>query len=93
MSKVYSANSNIVEVDPSGSSVAQEGLAGKTAVYAGDGCIVVDVPLESDVRIFNLSGMQVYAGNAVTGKNYLNMYTTGLYIVKVGNQSYKVMVK
>lgn len=93
MSKVYSANSNIVEVDPSGSSVAQEGLAGKTAVYAGDGCIVVDVPLESDVRIFNLSGMQVYAGNAVTGKNYFNMYTTGLYIVKVGNQSYKVMVK
>ncbi len=94
MNKVYSASSNVIKVDPSGSSVAwNDNVANKTAVYAGDDCVVVDTPSETSVNIFNLSGMQVFAGTAVAGKNYYNLYTTGLYIVKVGNQSYKVLVK
>lgn len=59
-------------------------------VYASDGEIVVNAPAESDVRIFNAGGAQLYAGRVADVRVAV---AKGLYVVTVDGRSTKITVR
>lgn len=90
--KVYSDDSNTIEVDLSQSGIAEEKADGVT-VYAAGHSVYVNVPAEVAVSVFNLSGMPVYAARLSAGENNFNLSTAGVYVVKIDNKSYKVVIR
>lgn len=59
-------------------------------VYASDDEIVVNAPAESDVRIFNAGGAQLYAGRVADVRVAV---AKGLYVVTVDGRSTKITVR
>ena len=62
-----------------------------TAKAIGNTIILQNVPKDAKVEVYNLKGRQVYSANSENSK--ILVQTKGLYIVKVGKQTLKIMVR
>ena len=62
-------------------------------VYGGQGTITIDSPTNTFAQVVNLTGQVVKSTKIVSGKNVFNGLSKGVYIVKVGTMTEKVMVR
>lgn len=63
----------------------------KDSVTAISGGIEVRSSSESDILVYDAAGRQISRAKAVSGKTVIRLQS-GLYIVKIGNKSYKCLV-
>lgn len=63
----------------------------QTKVEGGNGCVNITVGTEANVTINALSGVTVYNGKVATGNSTISL-PSGIYLIKVGNTSSKVVV-
>lgn len=61
------------------------------SVYTMDGCVVVDTPLGCHIEIFGTDGSRVISEEGKCGRNTFRL-NPGVYIVKVGNKTAKVLI-
>ena len=64
-----------------------------TVVYALPGAIFISVGDAATVQIFDLTGRLVKRQDVPQGESRVNVESAGLYLVKVGNESFKIFVK
>ena len=57
-------------------------------VYAAEGAIVVEGAEGEPMQVYTVGGQMVYSGKAASVSS-----KAGLYVVRVGNKAYKVVVK
>ena len=62
-------------------------------VYGGQGTITIDSPTNTSALVVNLTGQVVKSTKIVSGKTVFNGLSKGVYIVKVGTMTEKVMVR
>ena len=62
-------------------------------VYGGQGTITIDSPTNTSAVVVNLTGQVVKSTKIVSGKTVFNGLSKGVYIVKVGTMTEKVMVR
>jgi len=62
------------------------------ATISGKKLIIKDITDGSTVEIYSVSGVKVQSAQLVNGAVQLNNLSKGLYIVRVGNQSSKIML-
>lgn len=63
----------------------------QTKIEGGNGCVNITVGAKANVVINALNGVTVFNGKATTGNNSISL-PSGVYIIKVGNVSSKVVV-
>ena len=64
-----------------------------TVVYARSGTICISAENAATVQIFDLAGRTVKQQALSAGENRIGISTNGFYIVRVGNESFKVFVR
>ena len=79
---------NIV-VDNKDNGGVDEQFAATAKVYAADGEIIINALEESDIRVYNMNGVQVYAGRGLDARIQAE---AGMYIVTVDGVAVKVAV-
>lgn len=79
---------NIV-VDNKDNGGADEQFAATAKVYAADGEIIINALEESDIHVYNMNGVQVYAGRGLDARIQAEV---GMYIVTVDGVAVKVAV-
>ena len=62
------------------------------ATISGKNLIIKDITDRSTVELYSASGVKVQSAQLVNGAVQLNNLSKGLYIVRVGNQSTKIML-
>ena len=62
------------------------------ATISGKNLIIKDITDKSTVELYSASGVKVQSAQLVNGAVQLNNLSKGLYIVRVGNQSTKIML-
>ena len=62
-------------------------------VYGGQGTITIDSPTNTSALVVNLTGQVVKSTKIVSGKTVFNGLSKGVYIVKVGTETTKVIVR
>jgi hypothetical protein len=65
----------------------------KTTVYAHSGAVYVVTDNATTVQVFDISGRLVKQQAVSQGENRINVPSSGLYFVKVGNESFKVFIR
>ena len=63
----------------------------QTRIEGGNGCVNITIGAEADVTINTLNGITIFNGKVATGNNAITL-PSGVYIIKVGNTSSKVVV-
>lgn len=63
----------------------------QTRIEGGNGCVNITIGAEADVTINTLNGITIFNGKVATGNNAISL-PSGVYIIKVGNTSSKVVV-
>lgn len=63
----------------------------QTKIEGGNGCVNITVGAKANVVINALNGVTVFNGKVTTGNNSISL-PSGVYIIKVGNVSSKVVV-
>ena len=59
-------------------------------VYGRDGVIYVRTPRRVEVKVFTILGQNVSQATLPPGLNMLNVASRGIYMVRIGNVTYKV---
>lgn len=78
--------------ETTGSSVDNEEVSvNKPQIRIGNGQIWIQSPLETEVRIYNLSGYCVCA-KRISGTSSIRL-SSGMYIVLIGEERYKIVVR
>ena len=62
-----------------------------TRIEGGNGCVNITIGAKADVTINTLNGITIFDGKVATGNNAISL-PSGVYIIKVGNTSSKVVV-
>lgn len=89
----YQSNpSNVVPVLFEVNSVEEINEGGIVRIGSSNGNVVVSTPIDETVRIYNLTGSRIIDANVTAGVNYIPVYEQGVYIVKVGATTRKVVV-
>lgn len=83
-------NISVTPNDPMGSSDEIE--SGSISVRDTTGGIVITAPQGSNYSIFSVTGTVEKYGSLTSGTAVINM-TSGIYIVKVNNKTFKILVK
>jgi len=80
---------------PSGNDDASKFIHNKTntTIYAHSGTIVISNGNAATVQIFDLTGRLVKQQALPAGENRISIFPDGFYIVRVGNEAFKVFVK
>jgi len=65
----------------------------KTAVYAVGGAILISTENACTVQIFDLAGRIVKQQTLPSGENRITVNEPGLYVVRLGDQTFKVFVR
>lgn len=60
-----------------------------TVTVQGHAVVITDVPEGADVEVFDAAGIRCYAGR----EHQINLGNTGVYIVSVAGQTYKVLLR
>lgn len=63
----------------------------QTRIEGGNGCVNITIGAKADVTINTLNGITIFDGEVATGNNAISL-PSGVYIIKVGNTSSKVVV-
>ena len=63
----------------------------QTKIEGGNGCVNITIGAKADVTINTLNGITIFDGKVATGNNAISL-PSGVYIIKVGNTSSKVVV-
>lgn len=63
----------------------------QTKIEGGNGCVNITIGAKADVTINTLNGITIFDGKVATGNNAISL-PSGVYIIKVGNASSKVVV-
>ena len=74
------------------SGINNPSIADFKATISGKKLIIKDITDGSTVEIYSVSGVKVQSAQLVNGAVQLNNLSKGLYIVRVGNQSSKIML-
>lgn len=75
-------------MDTEATGITSQKLNDNISVYPTDGRIVVEGADGKPMQVYTIDGRMVYSGKAANVSS-----KSGLYIVRVGNKSYKVVVK
>ena len=87
-----SDKSNIVYVDPGSGVDDISAYAGNPVVVSLKGAISVDVAEDCEVEVFDISGMMVDRRSVGNGGCVIGL-TPGMYVVRIGNHTFKTVVK
>ncbi len=63
-----------------------------SAIYVLNNHVVVNTSAENEIVIFNANGQKVLSTVAIDGKNEISLSRKGIYIVKSGNISQKIVL-
>jgi hypothetical protein len=65
------------------------------SVYVSENGIlhVVGAPVGSNVTVLNVSGQAVFASTIHSANEQYNVPANGVYLVKVGNKTFKLVLK
>lgn len=63
----------------------------QTKIEGGNGCVNITIGAKADVTINTLNGITIFDDKVATGNNAISL-PSGVYIIKVGNTSSKVVV-
>ena len=75
-------------MDTEATGITSQKLNDNVSVYPTDGRIVVEGADGKPMQVYTIDGRMVYSGKAANVSS-----KSGLYVVRVGNKSYKVVVK
>lgn len=75
-------------MDTEATGITSQKLNDNVSVYPTDGRIVVEGADGKQMQVYTIDGRMVYSGKAANVSS-----KSGLYVVRVGNKSYKVVVK
>lgn len=87
--KGESMGSNSAEISVAG--IGEIAAGAKVGVYPGKGFVTVTGADGENLTIYNLAGATVYS-NVVSANTTVNL-EAGVYLLKVGSQTYKIMIK
>ena len=63
----------------------------QTRIEGGDGCVNITIGTKANITINALNGVTIFNGKVTTGNNTISL-PSGVYIIKVGNTSSKVVI-
>lgn len=69
----------------------EDTVTSQTKIEGGNGCVNITIGAKADVTINTLNGITIFDGKVATGNNAISL-PSGVYIIKVGNTSSKVVV-
>jgi len=90
-------NLNWIQFKMPETSAVQDFEKQKVVIYPNPASSFINIDLEADnhVEIFNSYGSLVQRQDVKSGKNRVDLkgYATGLYVVRIGNETYKIFIK
>ncbi len=88
--EIASSPSNEIEVKLNNTSISKVAVA--TSIGAVPGAIVINSAIQAPVIVYNLSGQVASRGIAKAGTTTINL-APGIYVVKAGDMTQKVLIK